>query len=203
FVPRHPRETDTRSACSSQTYSGRPRQQRHMRTLTWRHWLHGVGERALPLRRRPSSTKLRLEPLEGRIAPATLRVNTLFDTTPPGDGLVSLREAVLAHAAAAPSLPVATDLGDLADGIDTIVFDPTLPAGGPRTVTLTTGQLPLTGPLTIDGPGATLLSISGNLASRIFDIGAGADVNISGLTLTQGKVTNQNGGAIRNVAGTL
>ena len=40
--------------------------------------------------------------------------------------------------------------------------------------------------LTINGPGANKVSVSGNDAIRIFDIGGSASVSISGLTLTDG-----------------
>src|SRR5207247_6840729 len=47
-----------------------------------------------------------------------------------------------------------------------IVFDSAFFAT-PRTITLTSGQLSITSPVTIAGPGANLLSISGNTAGRI------------------------------------
>jgi hypothetical protein len=73
-------------------------------------------------------------------------------------------------------------------------------------ITLTTGQLVIDKNLTITGPGANLLTISGNNASRIFNITTGTTVSITDLTLTKGEVsvrggTNQ-GGAIFN-AGAL
>src|SRR5262249_37801855 len=70
-------------------------------------------------------------------------------------------------------------------------FDPSVTA-----ITLTSGELPITQNLTINGPGAKALTISGNNASRIFNIHAGAlAVTISGMTLTNGKpVGGTNGG---------
>lgn len=59
-----------------------------------------------------------------------------------------------------------------------------LPAGG--NITLTSGELLITNDLTLVGPGATNLTISGNTNSRIFEIGSNANVCISGLTLAQG-----------------
>ena len=60
--------------------------------------------------------------------------------------------------------------------------------------------------MTIEGPGAGQLTISGADASRIFDIGSSSpaqfQVNISGLVLTLGNGTGTlqtgNGGAIFN-----
>jgi hypothetical protein len=53
--------------------------------------------------------------------------------------------------------------------------------------------------LTIAGPGAKLLTISGNSTSRVFAVPSGPDVSISGVTFANGVDT---GGAIFN-QGTL
>ena len=55
---------------------------------------------------------------------ATITVNSLDDNTTGGDGLVTLREAVIAA-----NSDGSTDLGDAGSGPDTIVFDAAL-AGG-------------------------------------------------------------------------
>ena len=133
-----------------------------------------------PLRRPPASTALRVEALEERWAPAVLTVQTTSDT-----GINSLRAAIQA----ANVLPDA----------DTIVFTPGL-AG--KTIQLTTGELLITSPLTIQGLGADQLTIDGGHAGRIFEVAGGATVNISGLKLTNGLDNQGGGGAIRN-AGTL
>ncbi len=79
---------------------------------------------------------------------------------------------------------------------DTIVF-----AGGLKntTITLTSGELAITRNLDIEGPGANKLSISGNQASRVFDVSPGLTVTIAGLTITQAKADH--GGAVLNQAG--
>ena len=72
-------------------------------------------------------------------------------------------------------------------------------APGVNSITLTSGELPISRAVTINGPGAKSLTISGNNASRIFDINAGAAaVSISGMTLTNGKPVGgvTGGGAI-------
>ena len=75
-------------------------------------------------------------------------------------------------------------------GADTITFDPSL-AG---TITLTTGQIDITDTVTITGPGAAVLEVSGNDASRIFDIAtSGTDVTISGLSFVHGSSPAWNG----------
>jgi len=79
---------------------------------------------------------------------------------------------------------------------DTIGFGLTLPA----TITLTSGQIMINKDLTVAGPGANLLTISGNSSSRIFAIPSGQDVSISGITFANGVASF--GGAIFN-QGTL
>ena len=55
------------------------------------------------------------------------------------------------------------------------------------TITLTTGELNITQDVTITGPGAASLTISGGNNSRIFDIAAGVTASVSGLTITAGN----------------
>jgi uncharacterized delta-60 repeat protein len=73
---------------------------------------------------------------------------------------------------------------------------------GPHTITLTSGELLIDKNLTINGPGANLLAISGNNATRVFQITPGRTVNISGLTVSNANGANV-GGAIYNDGGTL
>ena len=58
-----------------------------------------------------------------------------------------------------------------------------------HSVTLTSGDLDISTNLNIEGPGANRLTISGNSASRVFDISGSASVSISGLTITHGLAT--------------
>ncbi|MCB0069780.1 MAG: hypothetical protein KDD77_21600, partial [Caldilineaceae bacterium] len=62
----------------------------------------------------------------------------------------------------------------------------------PTTITLTSGEIIIDKSLTIDGPGATNVAVSGNDASRIFY--ASGEVTIDGLTLRDGYASD--GGAI-------
>ena len=82
---------------------------------------------------------------------------------------------------------------------DTIAFDV---AG---TITLTSGELGgvsgISKDLTIAGPGADQLTISGNNASRVFTI-VGGSVTISGVTVTNGSSADV-GGGIYNFGGTV
>ncbi|MBI1763870.1 MAG: right-handed parallel beta-helix repeat-containing protein, partial [Acidobacteria bacterium] len=75
-----------------------------------------------------------------------------------------------------------------------------LPANS--TITLTSGELVLDKNLTIQGPGANLLTISGNNASRVFDIPTDVTATLSGLTITNGNAVGSGGGGICN-QGTL
>ena len=75
-----------------------------------------------------------------------------------------------------------------------IDFDPTLTAGGATTITLTTGQLAIGKELTILGPGADLLAVSGNNASRVFQCDTGSSVTLSDLTVRDARGSGEGGG---------
>lgn len=69
------------------------------------------------------------------------------------------------------------------------------------TITLTGGALTIDKNLTIVGPGLQILTVSGNNASQIFLINGGVTARISGLTMSNGLITNTygaRGGAINN-----
>jgi hypothetical protein len=82
---------------------------------------------------------------------------------------------------------------------DTIVFAPSL-AG--QTITLTKGELLINKNLNIAGPGAGELTVSGNHASRVFEVAAGTHVALAGLTISNGLAVSGDGGGILN-SGTL
>src|SRR5947209_3253223 len=88
---------------------------------------------------------------------------TVMNTNDNGPG--SLRQAV----------------ADVAPG-GTITFDVT------GTIALTGGELTIDKDLTINGPGANQLTVSGNNLSRVFNINGGS-VDISGLTISNGQTT--------------
>ena len=77
-----------------------------------------------------------------------------------------------------------------------IDFDPSVTG----TIVLTSGELDITSDVTIVGPGAGVLAISGNNASAIFNIASDVTASISGLSLIDGNGTY--GGALFN-EGTL
>lgn len=123
---------------------------------------------------------------------ANFVVTTTADTIDEADGVVSLVEAVR--------------MANQEPGPDTITFSDgsggsvNFHDGTAETITLVLGEIDVCGPLTITGPGAEKLSISGGDASRIFDI-AEDDTIITGLTFRNGKGVG--GGAIFKDGGTL
>ena len=128
--------------------------------------------RRAPVCRPAPRFRPQLEALEERWALSTLTVLNNLDS-----GAGSLRYEIAA-----------------ASGKDTIVFAPTL---AEKTITLTSGELDITKNLTIQGPGAGKLAISGDNASRVFEVdGAKKTVTLSGLTITHGK--SAFGGGILN-----
>src|SRR3954470_359442 len=92
-------------------------------------------------------------------------------------------------------------LADATDG-DKIYFDPSLNG---QTITLTSGELLLNKNITVTGPGAGQLSVSGNAAGRVFHVASTKIVTISGLTITNGSApaSNPQGGGIYNDHGIL
>ena len=136
------------------------------------------GHRPARLPERVPPTLSSIEHLEARIALSAFTVRNLTD-----GGLGSLRAAI----ASANTNP----------GADVIAFA----AGVRGTVALTSGELVITDALRIDGPGSGRLAVSGNNASRVFNIGGGAEVEIDGLTVTRGHGLLRGGGILN--AGTL
>ena len=82
---------------------------------------------------------------------------------------------------------------------NTITFAPGV-TGAIGTAILTPSGLAITNPVTITGPGARLLTITGRTSARVFRV-TSANVSISGLSIVNGKVTDDNGGAISNSGG--
>ena len=101
------------------------------------------------------------------------------------DGKTTLREAITyADSISAPS---------------TITFSPDAFGTAPQTIILTDGQLTLGGPaITINGPGATLLTVSVGEVSRVFDVQGGSAAT-SGLTISGGRA-DQGGGVFSSGA---
>ena len=108
--------------------------------------------------------------------------NDELDPVPPVGADLSVREAL--------------SLANGSAGADTITFDTSLSGS---IIELTLGELKITDPVTITGLGADQLSINAQDDSRIFQIDDGnaaqqLDVQITGLTLTNGHATDGDDG---------
>src|SRR5262245_26547475 len=104
--------------------------------------------------------------------PTTITVTNTLDS-----GAGSLRQAI-------------NDANACSD-TNIIEFD----AGVTGTITLTSGQLLIAGHVTINGPGADVLSVDGNNATRVFYI-TNHTVTITGLTIANGNAGVGSGGGI-------
>jgi CSLREA domain-containing protein len=121
---------------------------------------------------------------------AGITVNSPADNATGGDGQCTLREAI-----ANANSNSETTSGDCVagSGIDTISFN--LPADS--TITLASSQLSLADRLIIDGSAAPNLRVSGNNASRVFDIQSSAIITMQNLSVVSGTLIGDNGGGIR------
>ncbi len=117
------------------------------------------------------------------IAPMTFTVSNTND-----GGAGSLRQAIL-------------DANDNS-GNDTINFDSSV-FSGPQTIILTSGELSVddNGSLTINGPGAYLLTISGNNASRVFSVSG--DLILNDVKISNGFISGESGGGLLTFGGSL
>jgi CSLREA domain-containing protein len=90
-------------------------------------------------------------------------------------------------------------IADAASG-DTINFNL---SACPCTITLTSGQLSIDKTLTITGPGANRLTLSGNNASRVFEIVNASTLTLTGLTIANGRHLENGGGIFSDEGGLL
>ncbi len=118
----------------------------------------------------------------------------------------STNDAVDDFNSSVTTLRDAINQANASNGDSMIVFDRSLFTTA-QTITLNLGELDITHNASIIAPrdpltGGDLLTVSGNKASRVFEIETGATVSIDGLIVADGSVTNDNGGGIKN-SGTL
>jgi predicted outer membrane repeat protein len=151
-------------------------------------WLtHDVAQSRRPLSRRRTAFRPRFEVLENRWVLSTVTVLNTLDS-----GAGSLRAAIAA-----------------AHGGDSIAFaipttDPGYnPTTGAFTIGLSSGELLISRNITINGPGADKMTISGGKKNfRVFEVANGLkNVVLSGLTIRDGLVQYAGGGILNH--GTL
>ena len=148
-------------------------------------------------------------PVATGVAPGTATITANAIGYAPGNGSATIIAVPVqitvtnANDSGAGSLRDAIALANLSPDLNTIDLQ-----GVTGPIVLTSGQINISGPLTIVGPGANNLTIDGNANSRIFAIFAtdpacpaldGPDylVSISGVRLTNARRTTSNaGGAI-------
>ena len=116
-------------------------------------------------------------------ATVTIEANDFVVTNTGDHGEGSLRQAI----------QNANDIGE----DSTVVFA----EGVAGFIALTSGQIEITNAMTVQGPGADVVSVSGSGASRVFDING--DVTLSGLTIRDGKTTSLGGAGIHIGSGTV
>jgi hypothetical protein len=148
-----------------------------MSFLSWlRNWMptstrerrrtHGAA-------RKRASFRPRLEDLESRDVPSILTVTNTLDS-----GKGSLRYEIAQ--------------AEKSNGQDTVAFNIKKSdrgynaTTGAWTITLTSGELDITGSLKIQGPGAGRLTVSGGGNSRVFEVEQNVTAALSGLTISNG-----------------
>src|SRR5262249_41028490 len=150
-------------------------------------WLHS---RAPKIKRPFVNFKPTLEILEDRLAPAKFTVNTTLDEVTPGDGKLSLREAINKANSYTGADPITIVLPA---AVHTIAL-----AGAGDNANLS-GDSDVTHSLTIQGAGASRTVIDSAKQDRLFDLLGSITVKFAGLTLRNGGSDSGNGGAIQAV----
>src|SRR4029077_15715293 len=135
-------------------------------------WLQAITRKSVvgprtrrgAVRTRPHRFVPRLESLDDRAMPSTFTVSNLLDSD-------------------AGSLRAAVDAANVNPGADLIKF-----AGGLHGTIVLGSELSITDDLTLHGRGENDLTISGNNATRVFNIsGSTTDVEINRLTIADGS----------------
>ncbi len=170
-------------------------------TVSFAGWRAQAGRGAFD--RKPAASAALLTARMALVAVPMWATNLVVNSTADGtlaalngNGTCDLREAV---EAANTNAAVGECVAGMA-GMDTITFSVT------GTIALTAGELVIDDALTITGPGANGLTISGSNLSRVFTINGGVTATIETLTIADGRATGGStkvGGGIANFSGTL
>ncbi len=121
-------------------------------------------------------------------------VNSIaYTVDDPSSGVITLRDAI--------------NQANADNGQDLIVFDRSL-FSNQQTITLSGTELDITHNLDIIAPrdpltGGDLVTVSGNNASRVFEIGTGATVTVSGLIVADGNAQRDSRGLLSSGGGIL
>ncbi len=128
-------------------------------------------------------------------AGTTITVNSTADVENSSDGLCTLREAITAANSDTASGATAGECaaGSASDS-DTLSL-----TGLTGTITLGSALPAITSDMSINGPGPSQLTISGNNSVRVFNLTLSSGlVSFSGLTIANGRATMDVGGGIYN-----
>ena len=174
---------------------------RGLRSFTWKEKMKALGSRPPDNHLIGSAS----DPKATLVAGLNLVVNTLGDAADSNigdghcdtDGNLGNGDQCTLRAAIQEANSASTD--------DVITFDPSLSGG---TITLNNQLDFITGNLVLNGPGASQLSVrrsnvAGTPGFRIFSISNNAVVTISGLTISNGDLSNTNNGSGVLNSGTL
>jgi predicted outer membrane repeat protein len=129
----------------------------------------------------------------------TIAVNSTADNLTSGDGLVTLREAIIAA-----NSDGMTDLGEMGSGTDTIILSAgtyTLDLAGTNEDAALDGDLDITSSIIIQGAGAATTIIDAASIERVLHVLGTGNLILDGVTLTGGNADD--GGGIYNDEGTL
>jgi CSLREA domain-containing protein len=124
----------------------------------------------------------------------TITVNSTLDVADGADGLCTLREAIVAANTDTASGVAAGECGaGSSSDSDTISL-----TGVAGTITLGSALPNITTSVSLNGPGASQLTISGNNSFRVFTLTVSSPgaVNFSALTIANGRISNDVGGGI-------
>jgi hypothetical protein len=115
--------------------------------------------------------------------PQTGTTLTVTNTSEHNDGSCTMDDCTLLEAINAANANADANTITFFPGLTGTIFN-----------TLTVGGLSITNPVTITGPGARVLTISGDNVARVFTVGPGAIVSFSGLTIANGNSSGIGGG---------